>query len=137
MYTREYKYDRGLKTDTGQNYRYWLLYLAPQIRFLDYQKVKDSERSQAKELFGTHDAPTELAQGILAASANKSINYVAPVANGTAKPSQITLNDREKARVQALIKNAKSLTDVARLEKDLSEGRIPNGVRDEDVMDET
>lgn len=126
-----------MKTDFGQNYRYWLLYLAPQIRFLDYQKVKDSERSKAKEIFGTHEAPTELAQGILAASANKSMNYIAPAANGTAKPSRVTLNDREKARVHALIKNAKSMTEVERLEKDISEGRIPNGVKDEDVMDET
>ena len=31
------------------------------MRFLDYHKVKDAERQHAKELFGTEDAPTELA----------------------------------------------------------------------------
>ncbi len=31
------------------------------MRFLDYQKVKDAERLKAKELFGSAEAPTELA----------------------------------------------------------------------------
>ena len=104
---------------------------------MDFEKVKDAERKQAKELFGTHDAPTELAQGILSASANKSMSYTAPTANGTAKQPRVKLNDKEKARIEALIKNAKSLSEVARLEKEISEGRIPAGVLDEDVMDET
>jgi U2 small nuclear ribonucleoprotein A' len=113
------------------------LYLAPQIRFLDYQKVKDPERTKAKEIFGTHEAPTEAAQSILAASANKSLSYTAPLANGTSKQPRVKLSDKEKARVEELIKNAKSLAEVARLEKEISEGRIPAGVLDSDVMDET
>lgn len=31
------------------------------MRFLDYHKVKDAERKKAKELFGTEDAPSDLA----------------------------------------------------------------------------
>ena len=31
------------------------------MRFLDYHKVKDAERQKAKELFGTQDAPSDLA----------------------------------------------------------------------------
>lgn len=120
-----------------EHYRYWILYLAPQIRFLDFQKVKDSERSKAKEIFGTHEAPTELAQNILAASANKSMTYRAPLTNGTSSHKRVKLNDRERARVEALIRNAKSLPEVAKLEKDISEGRIPPGVMDGDDMDET
>jgi U2 small nuclear ribonucleoprotein A' len=49
----------------------------------------------------------------------------------------VKLNDKEKARVEELIRNAKSLAEVARLEKEISEGRIPAGVLDQDVMDET
>lgn len=37
--------------------------------------------------------------------------------------------------MQALIRNAKTLGEVQRLEKDLSEGRIPVGA--EEAMDET
>jgi U2 small nuclear ribonucleoprotein A' len=113
------------------------LFLVPQIRFLDYQKVKDTERVQAREIFGTLKAPTEAAKSILAASANASTSYIAPLANGAAKQPKVKLNEKERARFEALIKNAKSLAEITRLEKDLSEGRTPAGVLDEDVMDET
>ena len=109
----------------------------PQIRFLDYQKVKDTERVQAREIFGTLKAPTEAAKSIQAASASTSTSYIAPLANGAAKQSKITLNDKEKARFETLVKNAKTLAEITRLEKDMSEGRTPAGVLDEDVMDET
>jgi len=48
----------------AQNYRYWVLWRCPTVRFLDYQKVKDAERAKAKELFGEADAPTELASRV-------------------------------------------------------------------------
>ncbi len=47
-----------------QNYRYWVLWRCPTVRFLDYQKVKDAERQKAKELFGSEDGPTELASQV-------------------------------------------------------------------------
>lgn len=47
-----------------QNYRYWVIARCPTVRFLDFQKVKDSERSKATELFGTREEPSELAQSV-------------------------------------------------------------------------
>ena len=47
-----------------QNYRYWVLWRCPSVRFFDYQKVKDAERAKAKELFGTAEEPTELASKV-------------------------------------------------------------------------
>lgn len=53
------------------------------------------------------------------------------LANGTAGTSEksyrVKLTDKEKKRVETLIRNAKSLQDIARLEKELNEGRIPGG----------
>jgi len=49
-----------------QHYRYWVLYRCPSVRFLDFQKVKDSERSKAKELFGTVNEPSALASKVRA-----------------------------------------------------------------------
>ena len=43
------------------------------------------------------------------------------------KSYRVKLTDKEKKRVEALIKNAKSLQEITRLEKDLNEGRIPGG----------
>lgn len=47
-----------------QHYRYWVLWRCPAVRFLDYQKVKDTERKKAKELFGTASEPSALASKV-------------------------------------------------------------------------
>jgi len=43
----------------------------------------------------------------------------------TDKSYRVNLTDKEKKRVEALIRNAKSLQEISRLEKELNEGRIP------------
>lgn len=48
----------------NQNYRHWVIWRCPSIRFLDYQKVKDVERTKAEELFGTASAPSALASKV-------------------------------------------------------------------------
>ncbi len=57
------------------------------------------------------------------------------IANGTAsagdKSYRVKLTDKEKKRVEALIRSAKSLQEIARLEKELNEGKIPVGGGDE------
>jgi U2 small nuclear ribonucleoprotein A' len=59
----------------------------------------------------------------------------ASLANGTAssadKSYRVKLTDKEKKRVEALIRSAKSLQEISRLEKELNEGRIPAGGGDE------
>lgn len=47
-----------------QHYRYWVVWRCPSVRFLDYEKVKQSERDQGQELFGTAEEPTELATSV-------------------------------------------------------------------------
>lgn len=55
--------------------------------------------------------------------------------NGTAssgagaggKAYRVKLTDKEKKRVEEMIRNAKSLQEITRLERELNEGRIPGG----------
>ena len=47
-----------------QNYRYWIIWRCPTVRFLDFTKVRDVERKKAQELFGTTEEPTELANQV-------------------------------------------------------------------------
>ena len=47
-----------------QNYRYWIIWRCPSVRFLDYQKVKDLEREKATQLFGTVQEPSALASKV-------------------------------------------------------------------------
>lgn len=58
----------------------------------------------------------------------KSTGYTAPTlingSDGTTTKERIW-TEEEKNRMKAAIKNAKSLAEIARLEKDFAEGRIP------------
>ncbi|SPN99578.1 related to U2 snRNP protein A` [Cephalotrichum gorgonifer] len=120
-----------------ENYRYWVIWRCPTVRFLDYEKVKDVERKQAKELFGTAEAPSALAIKI---RGTKSKGLAAPLADGpadSAKFARIKLTDGEKKRLQEMIKKASSLEEIIRLEKMINEGRLPPGFHtDPDAMEE-
>ena len=54
--------------------------------------------------------------------------------NGTAssggKAYRVKLTEKEKKRVEEMIRNAKSLQEITRLERELNEGRIPSGAAD-------
>jgi len=122
-----------------EHYRYWVLWRCSAVRFLDFQKVKDAERQQARELFGeSAEAPTELASKIMGVRSNVFDGGSSTLANGgsaastTSLPtrmSRIKLTDKEKKRLQDLIKNATSLDEITRLETMIREGRIPAGVQ--------
>jgi U2 small nuclear ribonucleoprotein A' len=71
----------------------------------------------------------------------KSKTFDVPAANGTSSSSsksyRVKLTEKERKKVEEMIKNAKSLQEIIRLEKELNEGRIPTGAQvDEDVMEE-
>ncbi|KAG9198961.1 hypothetical protein G6514_009238 [Epicoccum nigrum] len=107
-----------------ENYRYWVIWRCPTVRYLDFAKVKDVEREKARELFGTSEEPTELASKIMGV---KSKGFVVPTTNGAADAhaKERIYTDDEKRRMRAAIQAASSLAEMARLEKDFAEGRIP------------
>jgi U2 small nuclear ribonucleoprotein A' len=110
-----------------QHYRYWIVWRCPSVRFLDYTKVKEAEREQARELFGTVEEPTALATTIM----GKKTTALDSAANGSAsqsKLSRIKLTDKEKKLLQERIKKATSLQEIIALEKELNEGRLPSGI---------
>jgi len=57
-------------------------------------------------------------------------------ANNTEKVSRVKLTDKERKRVEQLIRSAKTLAEITRLEKELNDGRIPGGVLADDAMEE-
>lgn len=112
-----------------QYYRLWIIWRIPSVRFLDYQKVKDAERAKATELFGTAEEPSALASKILGV---KSRTFDVP-SGGAAdrapaeKGLRVKLTDAERKRIEKMIREAKSLAEITRLERELNEGRIPGG----------
>lgn len=70
----------------------------------------------------------------------KSKTFEVPSANGTAaisgtRNNRVQLTDLERKKVQAMIKNAKTLEEIMRLEKELNEGRVPLGAQGDDAME--
>lgn len=90
----------------------------------------------ATELFGTSEEPSEVAQAILTSRGKSSARLNAPSTNGTGRASRLKLTEKERKKIQELIRDAKTFAEVQRLEKDLNEGRMPAGVS-LDAMDET
>ncbi|KAA8913331.1 leucine-rich repeat-domain-containing protein [Sphaerosporella brunnea] len=109
------------------HYRHWVIWKCPSVRFLDYQKVKDVERKRAQALFGTEQEPSPLASKIMGI---KSRTFDLGEATGGNKEYAVRLTEAEKQRIQEKIKAAKSLEEIARLERELREG--PSG----DMMEE-
>ncbi|KAI4209857.1 MAG: hypothetical protein LQ351_007211 [Letrouitia transgressa] len=128
-----------------EHYRHWIIWRCPTVRFLDYQKVRNIERAKAQELFGTGAEPSALASKIIGV---KSRVFDIPEATDAMslddapagdKSYLVKLTEKEKTRVEAMIKSAKSLQEISRLEKMMNEGRIPGGGgedRTEDRMEE-
>ncbi|KAI8960825.1 L domain-like protein [Daldinia sp. FL1419] len=123
-----------------EHYRYWVLWRCPTVRFLDFEKVKDAERKQAATLFGTAEEPTDLASKIMGTKP-KAFDSALPANGATSgslptRMSRIKLTEKEKKRLQDMIKKATSLDEITRLEAMLREGRIPAGVHLNDEMEE-
>ena len=98
--------------------------------------MKDAEREKAGELFGTINEPSALASKIMGVKSRTFDVPSSSFANGSVssssdKVSRVKLTEKERKRVETLIRNAKSLQEIARLEKELNEGRIPGGGGDE------
>ena len=72
----------------------------------------------------------------------KSNAFDASAANGpsgattTSKIARLKLTDKERKKLQDMIKKASSLEEIIRLEKALNEGRLPPGVIVDDAMEE-
>ncbi|EWC47971.1 U2 small nuclear ribonucleoprotein A' [Drechslerella stenobrocha 248] len=116
------------------NYRLFVIWKCPTVRYLDYERVRDAERKAAEKLFGTEDDPTAAAAQILGVkSRHFDVSSVDPRGE---KNFKTTYTQNEKTRIQDMIRNAKSLEEVARLEKQLREGTlIMASAEDEEMKD--
>jgi U2 small nuclear ribonucleoprotein A' len=111
-----------------QNYRYYVLHLIPSVRFLDFRKVRKAERDHALKLFGTRDDPSELARQV---QANRKANPttmnegLGGARMGGMKQERVRLTAEERKAIEEMVRNAKSLEEITRLETMLKEGRVP------------
>ncbi|CAZ84018.1 unnamed protein product [Tuber melanosporum] len=95
-----------------------------------YRKVKDVEREAAGRLFGSVSEPSALAARIMGIK-SRTFDISEPL-NGGQKEYTVRLSAAERKSIEARIRAAKSLEEVARLERELREGLQSSG----DAMEE-
>ncbi|KAK9242389.1 leucine-rich repeat-domain-containing protein [Lipomyces tetrasporus] len=100
-----------------EHYRLWVIWRLPSVRILDYEKVRQVERQEATKLFGTFDDPTPLATK-LSTTVAKARTFEVEGTNGNeTNRAKLTAADRE--RIMEQLRNAKSLSEIERLEQTL------------------
>ncbi|KAK9323700.1 leucine-rich repeat-domain-containing protein [Lipomyces orientalis] len=100
-----------------EHYRLWVIWRLPSVRILDYEKVRQIERQEAAKLFGTFDDPTPLATK-LSTTVAKTRTFEIEGTNGNeTNRAKLTAADRE--RIMQQLRNAKSLSEIERLEQTL------------------
>jgi U2 small nuclear ribonucleoprotein A' len=129
------------------HYRSWMIWRCRALRFLDFTKVRNEERLKADQMFGVVDGElTDLARRILSVKSAAATNLAGSrgydddgAVNGGAGSGtggRMKLSATERRRVEEAVRNATSLAEIERLERELNEGRIPRGLGDDDVMEE-
>lgn len=126
------------------NYRYYLIYLLPTLRFLDFERVTLKERQKAQQFFTT---PTGIAFLKEVALATKKTTVVKEKSDSlpqsltpkeedehhTASAKQALpqnlLSNNEILALQEAIASATNLADVEAYEKCLSTGVIPPSIK--------
>jgi len=112
-------------------YREWLAWRLPALRVLDFQRIRDKERTTAKAMFLTAEKlPTALATTISSTvSTNTSKSAVTtdeprPVVP-TGKAGRL-MSKEDAEKVKKAIASATSVEEIRRLERNLREGYMPD-----------
>jgi len=98
-----------------KGYRLFVISKCPQLRQLDYKKVKPSERSEAEILYGK-------------TATKEKKTFVAGGAAGDSAHTQ-PLSDEQKKLIQEAIAKASNMDEIDRLESILASGQIPRDMQ--------
>ncbi|KAI0768585.1 L domain-like protein [Trametes elegans] len=111
-------------------YREWLAWRIPNLRVLDFQRIRDKERQAARALFLTADnLPTQLATTLSQTVSTHSSKP--PVTSDEPKPvvqpgkAGRLMSKEEADKVREAIARATSVEEIRRLERQLREGFLP------------
>eukprot|EP00245_Coleochaete_scutata_P004176 TRINITY_DN16448_c0_g1_i1.p1 TRINITY_DN16448_c0_g1~~TRINITY_DN16448_c0_g1_i1.p1 ORF type:complete len:279 (-),score=77.88 TRINITY_DN16448_c0_g1_i1:488-1324(-) len=118
------------------NYRLYVIHKLPKLRLLDFKKVKQKERDEAKKLFGSTEAA---ATAPTVPKKAPALTFVPGETEGQMEDEQAAQPAEEPAKkaptpeqltaLKAAIANAQTLEEVARLEKALQSGQMPSALK--------
>lgn len=105
-----------------KEYRLYIVHKMPQIRVLDFRKIKQRERDEAKRLFGSKKGEEILQQ------VKKKAKTFTPGKPSQRRPDSSAMSSasyKEKLAIKEAILKAKSLEEIEQLKIMLQEGKIP------------
>ncbi|KAK0409230.1 hypothetical protein QR680_004421 [Steinernema hermaphroditum] len=108
------------------DYRHYVIHKIPSVRVLDYKRVKDAEREEARKKFkGKKGAQLRKQLG-------QKTEHLTEKEEVQSKLKFLSAED--KKAVEEAIKNAKTLAEVNELTAKLMVGQIPNATQDAEPM---
>jgi len=109
---------------TKPNYRLFVIHCLPQVRVLDFQRIKMKERDAAKKLFSGKKG--ELLKKDIAAKRSKTFE-VKDVTKPSSEEDKEFIQEkyRDQEAIKTAIANASTLEEVRKLELLLQQGHIP------------
>lgn len=113
-------------TDSS-NYRYFIIWLIPTLKVLDFSKVKQKELMKAKELFGESiEDPSELALSMLEdiSTTESRKNQILSKDMRNLQDVGKKLTDEDKAKLLRELETADSVEDIERIERALHNGHM-------------
>ncbi|KAG0258420.1 U2 small nuclear ribonucleoprotein A' [Mortierella polycephala] len=114
-------------------YRLWVIWKLQNVRVLDFEKVKKTERVEAKKLFEGKAGPSALAESI---AATKSSTFEpgegVPLPLKSSVPT-LTMTKEDQEKIKAALAKATTLDEITKLERALKEGKIPSYLKDKDA----
>ncbi|EDW46800.1 probable U2 small nuclear ribonucleoprotein A' [Drosophila sechellia] len=113
---------------TKPNYREYMAYKFPQLRLLDFRKIKQKDRQAAQEFFRTKQGKDVLKEISRKSKMSAAAAIAAEAGNGKVKGSEggRLANPQDMQRIREAIKRASSLAEVERLSQILQSGQLPD-----------
>ncbi|KAK9080591.1 hypothetical protein SSX86_000349 [Deinandra increscens subsp. villosa] len=105
------------------NYRLYVIHKLKSLRLLDFKKVKQKERIEAAKLFASKEAEEEAKKESVRTFVPGEVPTDEPKEEEPSKPVGPT--PEQIIAIKAAIVNSQTLEEVARLEKALKSGQVP------------
>merc|ERR1712083_120103 len=108
---------------TRRNYREYVIHKFPNLRVLDFKKIKQKERENAKSLFKSKEGKTQLKDIQRKAKTFTPGEALPEATNKQANPAGLT--PEQVRQIKSAIARASSLEEIERLNQMLRSGQVP------------
>lgn len=111
------------------NYRLYVINKLKFLRVLDFKKVKNKERMEARNLFASKEVEEEIKKESAKTFTPVEVPKVSEVSEEEQTPKVAAPTPEQIIAIKAAIVNSQTLEEVARLEKALKSGQLPTDLQ--------